>query len=344
MMNRTIGIPILFGAVVAAAGMMQAAESEMPDWAYAIPIEPAPERPPEDGTLLSLPGSDFTFTRSKIRGRSDTDENVRIAPADWYPGDHPEMPDIVANGDQSRNVIACALCHYPNGKGRPENASPAGLPKDYFVQQMRDFQNGLRESAEPRKNNYVTMINIAKGMTDEEIEESAEYFSSMPWTKWIEVIETDTVPKTRIQGGMHLVLEGDEAGTEPIGNRIIETPENTEHTEVLRDPRSGFIAYAPVGAVAKGENLVTTGGAGKTIQCGICHGEDLHGLGTVPGIAARSPSYLVRQLYDIQQGKRRGNMGALMVPVVANLTSEDMVNIAAYTASLPAPAIIEARQ
>ena len=157
----------------------------------------------------------------------------------------------------------------------------------------------------------------------------------MPWTKWIEVVEADTVPKTRIQGGMHLRLEGAEAGMEPIGNRIIETPENTEHTEVLRDPHSGFIAYAPVGALAKGENLVTTGGGGKTIQCGICHGEDLNGLGTVPGIAARSPSYLVRQLYDIQQGKRRGNMAALMAPVVANLTSEDMVNIAAYTASLP---------
>ncbi len=124
---------------------------------------------------------------------------------------------------------------------------------------------------------------------------------------------------------------------EPIGNRIVESPINTEHTEALRDPRSGFYAYVPEGAVAKGEALATTGGGGKTIQCGICHGEDLNGLGTVPGIAARSPSYLVRQLYDIQQGKRRGNMAALMGPVVANLTGEDMINIAAYTASLPAP-------
>lgn len=342
MMNRAIGVAILVGAVVPATTMMRAAESGMPDWAYAIPTEPAPERPPEDGTLMRLPGSDLAFTRSKIRGRSDTDEDVRVAPADWFPGDHPPMPDIVANGNSSRNVIACALCHYPNGKGRPENASPAGLPKEYFIQQMNDFRDGLRESAEPRKNNYVTMINIAKGMTDEEIEEAAEYFSSMSWTKWIEVVEASTVPKTRIQGGMHLVLEGDEAGTEPIGNRIIETPKNTEHTEVLRDPRSGFIAYVPVGAIAKGENLVTTGGGGKTVQCGICHGADLKGLGTVPGIAARSPSYLVRQLYDIQQGKRRGSMAALMAPVVANLTSEDMVNIAAYTASLPAPDMAEA--
>ena len=336
-MKRAIGIVTAFGVIVSASVAMQAAESQMPDWAYAIPIVAPPERPPEDGTLFTLPGTDRTFTNSQIRGRSPTDPNQRTAPADWYPGDHPEMPDIVANGDPSRNVIACALCHMPNGKGRPENAAPAGLPKDYFVQQMKDFQDGLRESAEPRKNNYVTMINIAKGMTDEEIDQAAEYYSSMKWTKWIEVVEGDMVPKTWIRGGMHLRLEGDEAGMEPIGNRIVESPKNTEHTEALRDPRSGFIAYVPEGAVAKGEELATTGGGGKTIQCGICHGEDLNGLGTVPGIAARSPSYLVRQLYDIQQGKRRGNMAALMVPVVANLTGEDMINISAYTASLPAP-------
>jgi len=157
----------------------------------------------------------------------------------------------------------------------------------------------------------------------------------MQWTPWISVVETDMVPLTWNRNGMFLRLEGSEAGTEPIGNRIIETPENTERM-VLRDPRSGFIAYVPVGAVAKGEDLVRTGG-GKTVQCSVCHGEDLHGIGSVPGIAARSPSHLVRQLYDMQQGTRRGNMAALMGPVVANLTAEDMLNIAAYTASLPAP-------
>ena len=46
--------------------------------------------------------------------------------------------------------------------------------------------------------------------------------------------------------------------TEPIGMRIIETPENDEQTEPLRNPRSGFIAYAPVGSIEKGEVLVTT--------------------------------------------------------------------------------------
>ena len=99
----------------------------------------------------------------------------------------------------------------------------------------------------------------------------------------------------------------------------------------IRDP--GFIAYVPPGSVKKGEALVTTGGGGKTTQCGVCHGADLTGLGPVPGIAGRSPSYMVRQLYDMQQGVRKGVWSDLMKPVVANLSNADMLAIAAYTAS-----------
>jgi cytochrome c553 len=76
-----------------------------------------------------------------------------------------------------------------------------------------------------------------------------------------------------------------------------------------------------------------TGGGGKTIQCGICHGQDLKGLGDVPSIVGRSPIYLARQLMDIQQGARTGASVELMKQVVAKLTEEDMVAIAAYTAS-----------
>jgi cytochrome c553 len=120
--------------------------------------------------------------------------------------------------------------------------------------------------------------------------------------------------------------------TEPIGQRIIEMPENLERTE-LRDSASGFVAYVPVGSIEKGEALVTTGGGGKTIPCAICHGADLKGLGPVPGLAGRSPSYIVRQLFDIQHGVRNGPWTELMKGVVAQLSEEDMVSIAAYTAS-----------
>ena len=315
-------------------------EDSLPDhlvelaWAYAIETEPNP--PFEDhGGTYGLPGTPKRSTREQIIGAKDG-VRFQTAPADWFPQDHPEMPEIYANGDPDRKIIACALCHYPNGKGKAENAPPAGQNKDYLIQQLLDFKNGLRKSAEPRKSNYQLMIDCAVGMTEEEIESVSEYMASMPWTKWIQVVETDTVPKTRIRGGLHIPLEGDESGTEPIGDRIIETPVHSYRTEFLRDPRAGFIAYVPPGSIEKGKELVTSGG-GKTLQCAICHGPDLNGIANVPGIAARSPSYMARQLNDMKQGTRKGTMSALMVPVVQNLSSEDILNIVAYTASLAAP-------
>ena len=118
---------------------------------------------------------------------------------------------------------------------------------------------------------------------------------------------------------------------------IVETPdgEDWHQVERMRDPRTGFIAYVPIGSVEKGRELVETGGNGTTVQCAICHGPDLNGLGLIPGIAGRSPSYFMRQLYDFREGSRTGTMAALMQPTVQNLTVEDMVNMAAYVASLP---------
>jgi cytochrome c553 len=60
----------------------------------------------------------------------------------------------------------------------------------------------------------------------------------------------------------------------------------------------------------------------------------LKGLGGIPPIAGRSPSYVVRQLYDIQSGARVGVATQLMRQAVANLTVDDMLSIAAYLASL----------
>ncbi len=307
------------------AGHLSAAAS-MPDWAYAIPPPPpaAPATPPApDTSPRQVPGSTLTFTRPQI---SDG-----FGPADWFPGDHPAMPDIVAHGKRP-DVRACGLCHYPNGKGRQENAGVAGLPVSYFIQTMNDFKDGLRKSAEPRKANTNLMIAYAKAMTPAEIRESAEYFGAMKWTPWIKVVETATVLKMTSRGGIWVPGEGGEK--EAIGMRVVETPENPERTEILRDPRSGFIAYVPVGSVKKGETLARTGGGGRTLACGECHGADLRGFGPVPGIAGRSPSYVARQMYDMQAGARRGEWTELMKPVVARLTDEDLVSLAAYAASL----------
>ncbi len=282
----------------------------------------APEAEPEQ--RYSLPGAAGSFTRRQIANP--------YGPADWYPEDHPKMPEIVAVGRRQAGIMACSLCHYPNGKGRPENAGLAGLPKGYIVEQLHDFAAGVRSSAEPRKTNTNLMIAFARAMTESEIQQAAEYFSSMRWTPWIDVAETETVPKTRIAGGMYLRLEGADAGSEPIRQRIVEAPRSTERTERLRDPRSGFIAYVPPGSLERGKALVTTGGA-RSIACVICHGPSLEGLALVPPLAGRSPSYIARQLYDFQRKTRRGTWAPLMSQVVANLTAEDIVDVSAYVAS-----------
>jgi cytochrome c553 len=57
-------------------------------------------------------------------------------------------------------------------------------------------------------------------------------------------------------------------------------------------------------------------------------------MGPVPTHAGRSPSYLGRQLYDMQHGNRAGAWTPLMAPVVAKLDQDDILNVSAYLASL----------
>ena len=314
-------------------------------WAYgfatsAPPGEPArvpargrgagaPAAPTEEtGPLRHLPGATAAFNLKQI------DDN--FGPADWFPGDHPQMPEPVAHG-RKPDVPACGFCHYPNGKGRPNNAGPAGLPAAYILQQLEDFKCGARKSWDTRKRNTNQMITIAKGLNDDEMKVAAEYFASMKWTPWIKVVETETVPKTQFLGGgggLSVPFEGAEAGTEPIGQRLVEVPANPEETEPLRNPRSGFIAYVPVGTLKKGEALVTKGGNGKTVACAACHGEGLKGNGNFPSLAGRSPSYLARQLYDMQHFTRVGPGTQLMQQVVEKLSEDDILAITAYIGSL----------
>ncbi|HET7086726.1 MAG TPA: c-type cytochrome [Rhizomicrobium sp.] len=304
-------------------GTVAAAPSSYPDWAYAVPAKDNEAiAPKDDGTRFTLPGSQGKFTRGEISGAN------HAPPADWYPGDHPAMPRLVAAGDAARGITACAACHYPNGKGRPQNAGIAGLNADYLARQLREMKAGLRKSAEPRKHNAQQMVDFAKAMTQGEMTEIAAYYAALPPAVQIRVVETGMVAKMRSQEGMWLPHES--GAREPIGNRVIETPVNVDR-EQLRDPHAGFIAYAPKGAIAKGRRLAAEAG------CAGCHGDGLRGTeGAGPAIAGRSPSYLARQLYDFQQGTRHGEMAAAMQPVVAKLTAADIVNLTAYAASLKA--------
>ena len=314
---------VVTSAIAVARASFDSAQGQPvpPPWAYTVNPPPAPgaKPSPPDPAPKQVPGSTVSLTMAQTRDAFN--------PPDWHPSEHPQMPEAVAHGRRPE-LRACGFCHLVNGQGRPENASLAGLPAAYIIQQMADFKNGDRKSAEPRMGPPNAMIQDARAATDDEVKAAAAYFASFPYKKWVRVVESNDVPKTRIAGSMHVPAN---EGTEPLGQRIIEMPEDLARTE-LRDAASGFVAYVPLGSIKKGEGLVKTGGA-RTVACGTCHGDDLKGLGPIPPLAGRSPSYTVRQLFDLQQGVRKGPWSALMKSAVEKLTIDDMIAIAAYTAS-----------
>jgi cytochrome c553 len=292
--------------------------ADRPDWAYP-PKEPVAAPPAEldDGKPKQAAGSTRSYTLKEINSQMDS--------PDWFPQDHPAMPNIVAHGD-GKTVRACIGCHLPHGLGHPENSRVAGLSQAYILRELADFKSGVRGGE-----GAGAMSRFSKDLTEEEAKEAAAYFSSLTPKRWTRVVEATTVPKTYFNGTRR--LQFDDHSTEPLGNRIIEVPENKDQVE-LRSPRASFVSYVPVGSLAKGEALVTTGGGGKTVPCAICHGVGLKGLGDVPSIASRSPGNIARQIYYFQTGARGGPNAALMKGVVANLSGDDVLNIAAYVASL----------
>lgn len=101
--------------------------------------------------------------------------------------EQPVMPpnaDLVAQGERiyvdgndSTGVYGCINCHGPKGIGRAPDISQfprlVGQHKEYIVKQLQDFREGTR------KNDPAGMMtDIAKKLSDEEIQAVAEYLSA----------------------------------------------------------------------------------------------------------------------------------------------------------------------
>jgi len=308
-LSATVAVAVTLSVAVVAA-------QDPPSWAY--PVNPPDFKPRvDDGTPRRVPGSTAGYTVTQLR-------DLFAAPV-WHPEEHPPLPPIVAQGRKPA-VFACGVCHRADGPGGPENANVAGLPAAYIIQQMADYKSGARTTSLPDRAPQKNMIALSKAITDDEVREAAAYFAARTPRHAVRVVESADVPKT-VVGGWFLA-DAKTGEREPIGARIIEMPENTEQFE-NRDTHSRFIAYVPPGSIARGQTLAA-GVAGKTDRCAICHGPDLKGLAGIPPIVGRSPSYAVRQLIEFKNGARNGAAAALMKPVVANLTLDDMIALAAY--------------
>jgi cytochrome c553 len=291
--------------------------ADAPDWAYGVAPQGLP--PPDPAKIVHVPGSDKQYNEVQL--------GDAFGPPDWFPNEHPPMPLVVGQGIKPA-VRACALCHLPTGDGHPESSSLWGLPAAYMVRQMADFAAGNRKGTRT-----TSMTSIAKAISSEDSQAAADYYAPLKMTPgYTKVVEQAEVPKSSVGEGAMRVLPPD-GGKEPLGERIIEVPQDDAAAKA-RSPHGGFIAYVPLGSIDRGKALATTGGDGKTVACNICHGEGLKGVGEVPSIAGRSAIYIVRQLMDMKSGARTGTWAVLHRPVVAKLDNNDIIALAAYTASL----------
>ncbi len=309
--------------------------AERPDWAFFVPSAKTQTSneaaaPGASAVPWHPIGSRQTYTPSQVQDP--------LNPPDWYPEEHPPMPQIVAHGlppgPRGPPLLPCALCHLPNGAGHVESASLAGLPASYIVQQFADFRSGARRVSVGNADAIALLTAMKKGYTDAQIRAAAQYFASLKPRPWIRVIETTTVPKSVVSPETLMRTAARNGGRESLGHRIVELPVTTIGL-INRDSHSGFIAYVPRGSVAAGKALVVTSAVQGMLPCAGCHGARLTGMGDIPPLAGRPPNYIVRQLWGFQSGERHGQLAPLMKLVTAKWTSSDMLAIAAYLASCP---------
>jgi cytochrome c553 len=312
-------MPLIIAALTVALAAFQG-PTDVPLWVF--PGNPTDSTVADSTKLHRVPSSAKRFRLPQTVDR--------FAPPDWHPSGHPPMPDIVAHG-RKPNLFACSYCHLPNGMGRPENATLAGLPESYIIAQLEAFRSSARRNPSSGWVPGNSMHAVAMNATDADVAVAARYFSGLRFTPRARVIEAARIPQVRQAGFVYARVKG--AGTDSIGSRIVEGPPDFERHE-LRDDGMTYIAYVPPGSIERGRSIATTGTNGLATACVTCHGPKLAGTGLVPPIAGRYPTYIVRQLVAFKTGARSTPAAQPMQAVVAPMSVGDMIAVAAYAGSL----------
>jgi cytochrome c553 len=316
--------PHAASAAYAAGSASRDVTPQMPappaQFAWAYPAAPRGLPRPDPAALHTAEGADPS---KKLTMRQIGDA---FGPPDWFPGDHPPLPNIVAHGRRP-HVMACILCHLPNGNGHPESASISGLSVPYIVSQFEAFRDGTRRNVRA-----PAMVEMALDINDAELREAAAYFAAIPrdQQRWIRVVETAQAPANHVGGGGARFFDQN-GKTMPVPSDMIYEVAESEQVE-LRNDHVGFVDFVPPGSLAKGET-VAQGNNGAMRSCASCHGADLRGRDDAPRIAGRGAYYLIRQLADMKYGRRTGKALGRMREIIGRLSDADILNVAAYMAS-----------
>ena len=319
-------VSFLIGAAALAACQPQSASQPKaldPAVAWAFPGAGTAAPEPSASTVQHLPNMEASFTQAQI--------DDLFHAVDWRPSEHPAAPTAVITGKQP-DAMACGYCHLMTGDGRPENAALACLPADYIVRQVTELRSGDRISPSADWTPAALMRQTAHGVSDADLAAAAGYFAGRPFTGHTQVIEAAQTPKAVPADFVYRF--DDKAPSEALGARIMEGPTDWNRFE-LRDPDTAYAAYVPPGSLAKGAALAKRGDS-QARPCVSCHGPALTGAPGVPAIAGRSPTYIFRQLYAFKAGARNGTLAEPMKSVVGQLSTQDMIALAAYVGSQPA--------
>ena len=299
-------------AAIRAAEAWTLAQAESPD-----PSAPH-ARQPDAQQVMRIAGSPRSYRWGELSSNF-------LAP-DWFPQDHPPAPHVVLFG--RKPAWACGACHYPNGEGDTASPALAGLPKAYILEQIEAFRDGQRRPADP------SMAEEARSLDDADLQQAADYFSSLKLPAIRRLVETASVPKTHWE---EFALAPDKDGArEPMGERIIEVS-NDPTLGDWGDERIGYTAYVPPGSIARGA-VISAQGNGAVAACESCHGAQLtgqmmRGIGLAPPLAGRSPTYIVKELILFRLGYRTDPAALPMRAEASQLTVPEMVDVAVYAAS-----------
>ena len=141
-MRALVSIAALGLLALPVAAHAQAPAQPLPEWAY--PVAPAP-KPPDATKPITLPGSTKQYTQAQI--------DNRFGPPDWYPEDHPPMPEVVATGRAAERLRLRAVPSHQrrraSGIRRHLRASGRLLPAPDGGVQVRHPQGHARRHHDP---------------------------------------------------------------------------------------------------------------------------------------------------------------------------------------------------
>lgn len=88
---------------------------------------------------------------------------------------------LYRGGNEKKAIAACMGCHGPSGAGNPPANFPtlSGQNAAYVVKSLKDFKAGTTRAIDPKDDAGKMMRDIAKRMSDAEMEAVAHYISGL---------------------------------------------------------------------------------------------------------------------------------------------------------------------